>query len=220
MRKSIGKKVLGLLGLLGFLLVLICLLNLAALKNVEKYNKQMAQTFEEYNQIIQTGDADQIQETLKAYEYVVQRSDIRVSGTEVFDVILIIAILIFMVICVIAVKRTIANPAKDASRQLTTIVEKIQQSHGDLTERIRTKSVDEIGQLVFGINGFIEQLQKVIKQLKEESTKIMYSVNEVNDQVEASNERANNLSEITEKLAYSMEKVANTVEQLVRGSEA
>lgn len=163
MKKSIGRKVITLLTMLGVFLILNCLLNLAALSNIAKYNTQLQTNFEKVNQAIQSGDESEIAAAKDDYAYIVERSNIRVSGTEVFDVVLIIIILILMVITTITVKKTIANPAKDASRHLFEIVDKIENNRGDLTERIQTKSTDEIGQLVHGINGFMDQLQSLMK---------------------------------------------------------
>lgn len=219
MRKSIGGKVLMLLTIVGILLVLICMLNLAALSNIEGYNNELAETFEQYNQAMQSGDSNAIEAATSEYAYVVDRSNIRVSGTEVFDVILIIFIIVFMVITTRIVKIDIATPAKSASAHLSGIVEKIENNRGDLTERIQTKSKDEIGQLVEGINGFMDQLQNLMRKIQEESEKMMISADEVSGQVDESNKSAMNVSAATQQLAASMEEVAATLEQISKGSK-
>ena len=50
------------------------------------------------------------------------------------------------------------------------IMEKIDNNEGDLTERIEVKTKDEVGQLVVGVNGFIEQLQGIMLKIRDEST--------------------------------------------------
>lgn len=220
MKKTIGKKVLALMAMLGVFLILICLLNLAALSNVENFNNQLKENFQKYEQAMQSGDSQKMAVAEEEYAYVVNRSNIRVSGTEVFDVILIVVVLILMVITTIVVKKTIANPARDASRQLSGIVEKIENNHGDLTERIQTKSNDEIGQFVNGINGFIDQLQDLMKKLKSESSRIMFSVEEIIGQVDESNKSAMNVSSTTQELAAGLEEVAATLDQLAKGSDS
>lgn len=218
MKKSIGGKVLSLMGVLGVLLVLICFLNLAALSNIEGFNNDLAETFEAYNQAVQSGDSDAMETATANYKYVVDRSNIRVSGTQTFDIILIVFIIVLMVVSTIVVRRSIAKPAKDASTYLSGIVQKIEDNRGDLTERIPTKSKDEIGQLVEGINGFMDQLQNLMKKMQEESAKMMVSADEVTGQVDESNKSAMSVSAATQELAASMEEVAATLDQISKGS--
>lgn len=218
MKKSIGKKVLAMVATLGVFLLLICVLNLAALSNVERFNKQMGETFESYNQAMESGDQAAVEEAQANYAEAVRLSTVRVSGTETFDIILIVVILILMVNTIFIANKSIARPAGNASKDLASIVEKIENNHGDLTERIQTKSQDEIGQLVQGINVFMDQLQKLMKKLKDESSKIMVSVGEVSEQVDESNKNAMNVSAATEELAASMEEIAATLDQIAKGS--
>lgn len=218
MKKSIGRKVLFLMGMLGVFLVLICYLNMAALSNVKGYNDELSETFAQYNQAVQSGDSAQIETLTKTYTNLVQHSNLRVSGTSTFNKILIGIIVVLMVIVIFVVRKTIANPAKDASVHLAGIVQKIGENRGDLTERIETKSKDEVGQLVEGINGFMDQLQSLMKKLQEESANMMLSVEEVTGQVDESNKSAMNVSAATQQLAASMEEVAATLDQISRGS--
>ncbi|MDD6202922.1 MAG: methyl-accepting chemotaxis protein [Lachnospiraceae bacterium] len=218
MKKSIGKKVLFLMGSLGVLLVLICFLNLAALSNIEKLNQGMEKTFEEYQEAVQAGDAGAIESAKENQVYFAEQSYYRIFGTEIFDFALIVFVVVLMIITGIIVKRTIADPAKSASKQLTEIVKKIEEDRGDLTERIQTKSKDEIGRLVEGINEFISQLQNLMQKLKEEADGIMQSSEMVINQVDESNQSAMNVSAATQQLAAGMEEVAATLEQISKGS--
>lgn len=218
MKKSIGKKVMSLMGILGILLVLVCMLNLAALYNVEGFNNDLAETFEQYNEAVQAGDSAAMESAKESYEYYVERSNIRVSGTAVFNIVLILFIMILMVAATIVVRISIARPAKDASSHLSEIVQKIKENRGDLTERIQTKSQDEIGQLVSGINGFIENLQNLMQKMQEQSAKMMLSVDEVTCKVDESNKNAMSVSSATQEIAASMEAVASTLEQISQGS--
>ena len=133
--------------------------------------------------------------------------------------VLIVFSFILMVIITVVVKISIANPAKNANAQLTEIVDKIKSNHGDLTERIQTKSNDEIGQLVWGINGFMGQLQSLMQKLQEVSAKMSLSADAVTGQVDESNQSAVSVSAVTQEIAASMEAVATTLEELSRGSE-
>lgn len=219
MKKSIGRKVIGLMSILGAFLIAICLLNLAALKNIERYNQQLEQSFEDMKQAIESGDEEAIAAAEEEYAYNIGKSNLRVTGTEAFNLILIGAILILMVVTIITVKRTIANPAKDATVHLSEIVGKMENNRGDLTERIQTKSTDEIGQLVQGVNVFLDQLQKMMKRVTDVSADIMNSVDVVNGQVDESTQNAMNVSAVTEELSAGMEEIAATLDQIAKGSD-
>lgn len=218
MRKSIGKKVLLLMTSLGILIIVICLLNLAALSNVKRFNTDLARSFEEYTLAIQSGDADAIQTAQETYSYYVDRSNIRVNGTEVFDVFLVIVAIVLIIVNTVVIKVTIANPAKNASVQLLTIVNNIEKGQGDLTERIQSRSKDEIGQLVSGINRFIEQLQILIQKTQEESSKMLLSADEITNQVAESNKSALNVSAMTQEVTASMDEVSSSLGQISDGS--
>lgn len=218
MKKSIGRKVLSLMLLLGAFLVLNCLLNLSAFSYVGTYNTQLTEKFENYNEAIQSGDSEAIEAAQEDYTYIVDRISLRVSGTKTFNIVLIILILLLMAVTTIVVKRTIANPAKDAGRQFAGIVEKMENGHGDLTARIETKSQDEIGQLVNGINGFMHHLQELMEKLQNDSCRLMASAKEVDSQVDESNKSAMSVSAATEELAASMEEIAATLDQIAKGS--
>ena len=60
----------------------------------------------------------------------------------------------------------IINPTKAATKRVNAIIEGIEQGEGNLTERLSVKSRDEIGQLIMGINSFLDQLQNIMLKLR------------------------------------------------------
>ena len=123
-----------------------------------------------------------------------------------------------MTIVIFIIIRTIAIPAQKASARLAGIVEKIENDRGDLTERIDVKTNDEVGQLVSGINGFMEQLQGLMQKIQSESDKMSASTLQMTNQVDASNESAMNVSSAMEQLSANMQEVASTLERIASGS--
>ena len=218
MKKSIGKKVLGLMLTLGVFLILICLLNLAALSNIEKYNSSIEQSFNKVTEAMASNDAAALEAAQNDYDKVVRESNVRISGTETFNIVLVVLVVLIMVSTIIVVKRTIADPAKNAEKHLSEIVGKIEDNHGDLTERIQTKSTDEIGHLVNGINCFMDQLQEMMRRMVDVSSKIMSSSSEITGSVNESTQSAMNISAVTEELSASMQEISATVEQMTESS--
>lgn len=124
-----------------------------------------------------------------------------------------------IIVIAIMVIQTIAKPAKLASGQLSQIIEKIDNNKGDLTERIPIKSNDEVGQLVTGVNRFIEQLQGIMIKIRSESTHLNELVSNITNEINDSNENAGNISATMEELSASMEEVAATLDEITNGSQ-
>ncbi|HCJ11900.1 MAG TPA: hypothetical protein DHV51_02240, partial [Opitutae bacterium] len=54
-------------------------------------------------------------------------------------------------------------------RQTIALLQDIAQGEGDLTKRLTTKSQDEIGELASWFNNFIEKIQKIVRNISEET---------------------------------------------------
>ena len=122
------------------------------------------------------------------------------------------------VLIVIMIILTI-RPLKSASRQLADIIKNIEQNEGDLTTRISVKSDDEIGELVFGINEFIERLQNIMKDIKEQSDNIKEASDNIGNNISEVNNNAVNVSAAMQQMAAGMQEVSATVEQINAGSD-
>ncbi len=146
------------------------------------------------------------------------RTSIKIQGTYVFNVILAVVSVILLVLASVFVVVNIARPARQSGRILQDIMEKVEHDEGDLTERIPVKTHDEIGQLATGINGFMEQLQGVMRRLKNEAELMMESVEKVVGQIDFSNENATDVSAAMEQMSASMEEISATLGQLADGS--
>lgn len=132
---------------------------------------------------------------------------------------LIVTYLVMVVIMMLVVRRSIVKPAKDASSHLVNIIDKINNEEGDLTERIYVKSKDEIGQLVDGINNFMEQLQGIMVKIRTESTHMNELVTNITAGINDSNENASSISATMEQLSASMEEVAATLDEITTGAQ-
>ena len=215
---SIGLKVFAMLSGLGFLMVLMCALNVAALMTISDYNKSIEEKLAAYESSIHSGNVAGTTQLEEDMDYLFNKSDIKVEGTFVFDVILVVVSLVIIAVCIVVANLMIAGPAKKAGKQIGEIIGKIETGHGDLTDRIDVKSDDEIGALVEGFNEFIGQLQMLMRTIKDEAGKMLVSAENITEQVGTSNENAVNVSAAMEEMSASMEEVAATVEQLAEGS--
>lgn len=131
---------------------------------------------------------------------------------------------ILTIMCVLGVLIVIMiiitiRPLKSASRQLADMIKDIEQNEGDLTTRISVKSDDEIGELVSGINEFIERLQNIMKDIKEQSDNIKEASDNIGYNISEVNNNAVNVSAAMQQMAAGMQEVSATVEQINAGSD-
>lgn len=113
----------------------------------------------------------------------------------------------------------IVTPTVKATSQLNRLIKDIENSEGDLTIRIKTKKIDEIGQLIKGINHFIDQLQNVMSEIKEHSTQLQQSAANVNTQTGQANDRVADIFSTMEELSATMEEVASTTTEMDAAAE-
>jgi len=86
-------------------------------------------------------------------------------------------------------------------------IEDIVQGEGDLTKRVDISGNDEIGKLGQGINAFLINFEVIIAKVKESSTQLVSTIQEVDS-------GSQGLSQITQEQASAVEQVAATIEQM------
>ena len=133
--------------------------------------------------------------------------------------IIIFAILIATGIIIILAILKIVRPLQSANGQLSKIISDIDSSKGDLTSRININSHDEVGELVDGINLFIEKLQEIMKRIRSHSENILVSSKEIADKINESGNNTNEVSATMDEIAAAMQEISATVEELSSGSE-
>lgn len=124
-------------------------------------------------------------------------------------------IIILGILVVFFVSKSIMKPLVKATNELERIIEGIQSGNGDLTARLETKSHDEIGRIIAGINKYTEVLQNVTVKIKQGTTNLNTSVANVVASIAASNDQAADTSAIMQQLAASMEEVDATTSNIM-----
>lgn len=114
---------------------------------------------------------------------------------------------------------TVVMPMKKAKVELEDIVQGIENKEGNLTKRMKERTSDEAGQLVVGINKFIETLQNTIADIKHESAGMMENVHVVTGQIGRADENITDVSATMEELAVSMTEIANVAENINANTE-
>ena len=204
---------------LGIILILACVLNMSALSYIRGFNNDIQKATTDIQQFVQNGEAENIAKAEDALGEAIRSITVRIEGTYTFDIILMIFILINMGLTLMVAYRSIIKPAKSADEQLRVIIRGIEENHIDLTKRIKIRSEDEIGQMVDGINLFMESLQDLVRKLQAESDNMAFSEKNTSEEVDNSNSNVMGVSSIVEELAASMEEISATMEHLSEASE-
>lgn len=130
--------------------------------------------------------------------------------------VIFIAVTILMIL---VVSLSVVKPAKDATAQLNKMIYEMQNNNGDLTQRISVKTQDEVGQLVGGINNFVDQLQMIMKKIQTSSDNLDAHVGDINENIRQSESSASDVSATMEEMSASMEEISATLDQISQGSQ-
>ncbi|MCI8718862.1 MAG: methyl-accepting chemotaxis protein [Lachnospiraceae bacterium] len=150
--------------------------------------------------------------TEKMHEQINSRTGIAIT--------LLLTFIVISALSIVYLSISVVRPTTRANKSLKKITEDINNNNGNLTERIKVTTKDEVGQLVNGINIFIGELQKIIKTIQEDSLYLSDSAANMSGSVKESNENANSVSASMEELSATMEEVAATVEQITTSSQS
>lgn len=211
-KSSIGRKMVTILTIIGVLTALMCFLNLMAYDVLADWNTQLVEHVKQLETVAQRGG--NVTASVQNIEYVMERIDIKIEGTYIFDIILVVLALLITAVAIWISMRHIVSPTKKVSAKLNEIIESIRNNEGDLTVRVEVRSNDEVGQLAMGINEFVELLQNNMLTMKTNSDMMMQSVEEVAHQVDESNRSVTSVSSSSEELAAGMEEMAATIQQI------
>ncbi len=171
----------------------------------------------EANQVMQewsTNIGDNLDTLIKSNDEVIKanvekQEKIYNANRAIAFVLMGISVVLFIITVVVAVE-TIVKPLRRQNKQLSDIIDNINNGKGDLTMRVDVKSHDEIGQSAIGINHFIETLQNIMSKIINSSNVLDGVVGKVAESVTSSSDSANDISAIMEELSATMEEVSAT----------
>lgn len=218
MRKSIGRKAVVMVIVIGIVTLAIAIMNYLSLVTIQEQNTLIADDIHAYEAAILANDQAAMTAIETEFEEIIASSHDVIEKARTFDSIMVIVAMVVLIAVLVVVNISISGPAKKACRQMNDIVEKIAAGEGDLTQRIEVKSKDEVGKLAMGINGFLDNLQRLMQNLKEDAETMNANSNGILANVDESNKSALNVSSAMQEMAASMEEVSATLAQIADGS--
>ncbi len=120
--------------------------------------------------------------------------------------LIVLAIIIFFVIT-----KSVILPIKRTTKKINGIIKDVEDGNGDLTTRITVPSRDEIGQLVIGVNKFMDMIQALIGNISVSCEKLSDAQKNVSVNVDSARSDTEDISSTMEELSASMQEVTSTV---------
>ena len=189
--------------ILAGLLLITCLQSNIATAMMMKYSAQVAENLTEIT--------PEMQEALNAQEGLYQGMK---SSNAVKLFMALLATALVLVVAVAGVLR----PLLEMNEKLTGIMANIGQGKGDLSERVKVRGTDEIGQLAQGINAFIESLETVMHQVTLNSDKLHQVTNNVSERVANVNLNSSDISASMQELSATMEEISASILSIREGT--
>lgn len=218
--KSISIKNVCMLCTLSTIALFILILDIMAWNDMKTTTTQISEVVDYYEVVINKNDIKVDESVQTQIDTLISHSVAKADGTLYFDYIFAV-LWVVVVVCIVRLSKTsITKPIINICSQLEEIVNNIKNNNGDLTQRVRTKNIDEIGKMANGINLFIEELQSIINTIKDKSELIQDSATMMDEKVSDSNRIALNVSAVSEELSASIEETTATLDQISEGSSS
>jgi methyl-accepting chemotaxis protein len=122
-----------------------------------------------------------------------------------------IAVAIITIVILFTVAISISNAICQNLKKVVDSLKDIAQENGDLTVRIETNSEDEIGQLVFWFNSFMDKLQHAIKQVVDTAKPLAKTASTVDALSESSKISAVQQKDTVEQSLLSVNEMSQSV---------
>lgn len=171
-------------------------------------NEQKTQIDADFAQLASQIDAIQVQGITKSDTLMKNGRNITIFGMVVFLIVAVVAVLL--------VVKYVTGPLQETSKQLNGMIEDIRDKNGDLTRRIRVKSQNEIGDVVAGINEFVETLQFIMKKLQENTERLNETSAAISVQMENAKGNIRNTEAAVDQVAGRMQEVSSATDHITQ----
>lgn len=177
---------------------------------IERANGEIAEVSNQMEEII-----DQMinhrQESAKAS---IQQQSETFDQSIMLNLIMIVLAVVISILALVSCYITIVSPTKKSIKALRAFIKKMENNQCDLNERIPVKTKDEIGQLVGGMNSFLDTLKNVIGGISNGSNNLEEAITGVTESVNSVNVSSKNISDVMDRLSASMEEVSVTISNI------
>ncbi|TMX10551.1 HAMP domain-containing protein [Aeromonas salmonicida subsp. achromogenes] len=126
------------------------------------------------------------------------------------SVLLILVILGITLVATVVIGNRVTRPLADAVQALNDIAD----GEGDLTQRLKVQSNDEIGQLATAFNRFVERIQSVVSQVGETSNHLFSAVEKLHSLSEHYDHQMQGHSRETDQVVTAVTEMSSTAQEV------
>lgn len=87
------------------------------------------------------------------------------------------------------------------------------KGHGDLTKRLEVRSADEVGQLAYWFNNFMNSLEGIVRDVHDKSLQLYDIIGQVNSSFQGLSQTTQEQAAGTEQISSSIEEMNGTIQQ-------
>jgi len=109
----------------------------------------------------------------------------------------------------------VTGPIKHASDVIGKLSKELKNGEGDLTRKIKTKSKDEVGVLVGGVNDLIDSMKTIISDSSNTTEVIVSQSSAISTQIANANAEVENISATMEQMSASSEETSASIGQII-----
>jgi methyl-accepting chemotaxis protein len=143
--------------------------------------------------------------------------DKETHAMRIFMTIAAVVTFVALFIVIIFLANTIIKPIS----RVISVLKEIAQGQGDLTKRIDIESKDEIGELAYWFNSFMEHLQKIIRSVNQNTVNIKSATEELSsssNKIACSTEQltgqAGNVADSAKEISSNFQSISGATEQM------
>ncbi|BBF43848.1 methyl-accepting chemotaxis protein [Lachnospiraceae bacterium KM106-2] len=133
---------------------------------------------------------------------------------QIVEGILLVISIIGAILIYLRIHKVIIRPLEKSNTTLNIIMNDLESGQSDLSNRLEVYSGNEVGQLIVGINLFLEKLQQVVRKIKEEVNHMENSSFVMSDNIDHINQEVLDISDVMEHLATDIEEIASMSEDM------
>ncbi|MBP5608103.1 MAG: methyl-accepting chemotaxis protein [Lachnospiraceae bacterium] len=144
----------------------------------------------------------------------IERSGEMIKGSRNVTIIGIIGFMIVMAVTICMIMRLVTAPLRRTAVELDSMIDEIHHKNGDLSRRIDVRSDNEIGSVVNGINEFVETLQSIMQQLKENADSLRKTSGAISERMSEANSSVERSNDAMEQVSASMLSVTKATDDI------
>lgn len=128
--------------------------------------------------------------------------------------------LLMVIVTIVVAFVCVVKPLRKVTNQLNVLIQQLENNQGDLRNRIETKKVDEIGQMVAGVNLYMDKLQNIIKQIERHSSALDTCSGDISTKVSDSTQNMNTVSKEAAELRNEIKMFVDSVNEIINDMNA